>query len=194
MNRIEFSEQFIRVMNNFGSNFYTEERKDSIWHMVREMEKHEFRKVVDHLITTFRQAPLPSDFFNATAGYRKSRFAQDDGPTDPDCPHCLDVGFFRVRYHDDTNAATLMRCGCIKGENHPNLFIPTWEPAMAQIFKWQPCPLEWFLPKKPLPNGEFEMKSIMPIVDQWRARLRTAHDHWSHLAKAKSAKELGAAP
>lgn len=197
MTKIEFNGQMARVISTFDERHYSEDRLDIIWRMVESLEFFEFRKVVDHLINTFRQAPLPKDFFEASAGYRKNRLGVDDTSADPDCAECLDTGFFRVRYHDDQDSATLMRCNCPMGAaRYADLFIPAWEKQMSAVFKRAPCPMEWFLPGENRPSGKgdgkFEDRRLQPLIDQFRARLRTAELHWKSL-QAKNAKQLGGA-
>lgn len=188
MTDLEFRGQMSRISSTFDAKFYSHERMDAIWNYVFEMEPREFKKVVDHMLANFRQSPTPKDFFDACAGYRRAKYG-DQTESSPDCRDCLDVGFFRVRYHDDEKSATLMRCACPKGLAFIEMYIPTWERSMAQIFKRAPVPLEWFLPRTQVSPDEVTYKNILPLVKQWKARLQTAELHWKSLA-AKTVKEV----
>lgn len=187
MNKLEFSEQMIRMSESFGEKSYTVSRTDLIWKMVQDMNIGDFRRVVDHFIRTSRQAPLPSDFDQATIPFRRKIIPE--GETFPDCRHCVDVGFIRVRYHDDKAmaSATLMRCVCEKGKRHSELFIPTWETGLEAAFAWAPCPVEWFKPKTfdAGPDG-VTMESLSGILDGWKSRIRKAHEHWTNLSKRET--------
>jgi hypothetical protein len=158
MNKLEFSEQMSRMTEAFGEKIYTASRTALIWKLVEDMEPGDFRRVVDHFIRTCRQAPLPADFDQATIPYRR-KILPDTGALDPLCLRCNDVGFIRVRYHEDTEgkSATLMRCSCPNGKRHSDLFIPTWERGLEAAFAWDACPLEWFKPR-------FLLTKIFPVL------------------------------
>jgi hypothetical protein len=66
MIREEFEAQLGRLTANFGKNALTEERVTLIHKAVKDLTAHEFKKIVDHFISNFRQAPLPKDFFEAS--------------------------------------------------------------------------------------------------------------------------------
>jgi hypothetical protein len=188
MNKLEFSEQMSRMTEAFGEKIYTASRTALIWKLVEDMEPGDFRRVVDHFIRTCRQAPLPADFDQATIPYRR-KILPDTGALDPLCLRCNDVGFIRVRYHEDTEgkSATLMRCSCPNGKRHSDLFIPTWERGLEAAFAWDACPLEWFKPRNFEPSGEgVTFDSLLGILDKWKARLRAADKHWKDLSKQET--------
>lgn len=62
MTPTEFGQQIERLTRAFGQGFYNKERTDLIWRVVGELEAKWLSKIVDQMIASFRQAPLPNDF------------------------------------------------------------------------------------------------------------------------------------
>lgn len=190
MNVQEFQTQMMRIQRTFDKVDYNVDRAKLIFDSVQDLDFYEFKRIVDQFIKTSRQAPMPSDFIQAADSFRKSR-PRNVNPNEglePDCRHCVDVGFFQVAYHDTPESKTLMRCSCPIGETrHPKFFIPQWEPKIAAVFKRESCPLSWFKPKDGVFDPEKPVYSLRGIVDAWMERLRLADGHWRAVSNQEGA-------
>lgn len=65
MNELEFTSQMKRLENTFGEKHFDIERLTLIRRHVFDLPIFNFARIVDHLISTMRLAPLPKDFKEA---------------------------------------------------------------------------------------------------------------------------------
>ena len=62
MNETEFLEKMARLTGSFGDKAFDRGRMDIIYRCVRELPPISLDRIIDHMISNFRQAPLPKDF------------------------------------------------------------------------------------------------------------------------------------
>jgi hypothetical protein len=70
MTETEFLFQMQRLISAFGEKSFDRGRMELISRHVRDLSPHSFSRIVDHLLSNFRQAPLPKDFAEAARGER----------------------------------------------------------------------------------------------------------------------------
>lgn len=71
MTQEEFVHQMKRFDSVFGQKSYPWERLELIKRHVIDLPPYNFSRIVDHLLSTMRQAPLPKDFKEAAYAERK---------------------------------------------------------------------------------------------------------------------------
>jgi hypothetical protein len=72
MTEIEFIGQMKRLTDAFGEKPFDRGRMELISRHVRDLSAYSFTRIVDHLLSNFRQAPLPKDFKEAAMAERNN--------------------------------------------------------------------------------------------------------------------------
>jgi hypothetical protein len=187
MNELEFQNIMQRIYATFGDKTYSKPRVEMIFAKARRIPPANFSKIVDHFLTTLRNAPMPIDFQNAVYGeMRANGWFEDDDIRGPEilCHECNDVGVIWVRYHDES-VHSLMKCTCYEGlTDHTNL--PTWDNGLRGVFKKSPLPSSWF-PRPDIlnikPIGSEEESEIWKAAKVWMKKIRTAEKYWDDQRK-----------
>lgn len=73
----DFNAEMQRLHSTFGEKAFTSERIKLIWGHWRDLPAQSFSRVVNKLIATSRQVPLPQDFIEAAHQERKRSFDRD---------------------------------------------------------------------------------------------------------------------
>lgn len=129
MNLREFGEQMDRLKNVYGDKAYPKERIELIWKNVGSLSALSFSRVVDDLISSFRNAPMAQEFSEALSKERERTAANVIRPDIPAwnaparCWSCKDTGCF-VCVHPVKPGLWAFRCACDKGLNDPRTHIP----------------------------------------------------------------------
>lgn len=74
MQHHEFMAHFDRLKENWGKNNFSPEKVAIIWKAVRDLEVEWFSRLVDRMVATVRQAPMPVDFMEAAMREKKVAF------------------------------------------------------------------------------------------------------------------------
>lgn len=179
-----FNAEINRLRICFGDTRFDESRVKRIWKFTKNLANDELTHIVDEMIDSFRQVPIPDDFKRMSARFK--RYADvPDVPLVPDCSRCGDIGFIKVWYHDDVHSNTLMRCTCERSFRHSDLCIPHWDPSIASVFAWSKIPDESFGPKLKS-DSEIKYQDVVKSIWIWKAQLKVADEHWTVLSTAKS--------
>lgn len=72
MNTNEFNLQMGRLFSLFGEKSFSNERLKMIWNFTSDLSANSFERIIDHMISNFRQTPLPKDFKEAAVGERNN--------------------------------------------------------------------------------------------------------------------------
>lgn len=72
MSETEFLIQMQRLTSAYGEKAFDRGRMELISRHVRDLSPYGFSRIVDHLLSNFRQAPLPKDFAEAARAERNS--------------------------------------------------------------------------------------------------------------------------
>lgn len=72
MNASHFDEQMKRLYSTFGEKSFSNERIRLIWNHVSDLPDNNFTRIVNHLLSTQRYAPLPKEFKEAAVAERKA--------------------------------------------------------------------------------------------------------------------------
>lgn len=72
MTQAHFNHQMGRMYSLFGEKSFANERLKIIWSIVEDLQDHSFTRIVNHMVSNFRQPPLPKDFREAAIGERNS--------------------------------------------------------------------------------------------------------------------------
>lgn len=106
MTPIHFNSEMGRIYSLFGDKFYPSERIKLIWHSVNRLPDESFTRIVDHLISSFRQAPLPKDFKEAAVAERhhaKTPFGDSTPIFSPDYKNESLAKFLATEYQGCSN-------------------------------------------------------------------------------------------
>lgn len=126
-----FSDQMIKLTETFGKGAYSPPRVNAIWAAVKNSPEAWFASVVDNMIGSLRQAPLPADFIEACMHQRHKAASEEiqnrdikaewDKPTN--CTYCKDSGVFLCS-HRQKPGPWAFRCACPKGRADLRTAIP----------------------------------------------------------------------
>lgn len=89
MTESEFLNEVGRLIGAFGEKAFSKDRLELIAGHVRGLPAFNFRRIVNHMVSTHRQAPLPKDFADAARAERQSIKIFDSGPA-AKCKRCVD--------------------------------------------------------------------------------------------------------
>lgn len=168
-----------RLKSEFGEKAFGTERGVLIWKAVEDLSEEEFVRVIDHMISSFRYAPLPKDFFEAARAEKSKRLTfHEDLPYVIQCEDCQDCGHIFITADDGT--ATWAYCHCGEGFRQmdiQNLGLPRWDRSMASSCTIRIFPKSFFKPKDGF-DPERALDSLRPTFMQWRDELRLAERYW----------------
>ncbi len=118
MLRHEFKFQMDRLVKRFkAENVYTDEVMDIFFQKFGDIHLDHFAEVVDKLIIGKRQAPLYSDFMEATAAIRKEMWDKYEKEIQakvdalPDCGACGKSGTIKAHDREEIKYSFAFRCG-----------------------------------------------------------------------------------
>jgi hypothetical protein len=74
MTAAHFNQQMGRLYSLFGEKNFPPERLKIIWSSVEGLDDGSFTKIINHFVSSFRQAPLPKDFNEASRLERHHAF------------------------------------------------------------------------------------------------------------------------
>lgn len=97
--------EIINKLENVWPNFYNPVRKDIIYLVAEKKSAYAFRKIVDGLISTERNAPTPSAIVELLSKVKS------EGSFAGECENCSNSGWYFKNEKDDF--AT--RCQCVGG-------------------------------------------------------------------------------
>lgn len=184
----QFDIQMQRIYQTFGEKNYSSQRMALIWQVAKQVSYQDFEKICNHLLATFRYAPLPKDFADAVTAEARGKNFEDIGRYSDqvrininqiDCASCNDVGVVKVDYRDG-GGTTLMRCLCAQAALHSDEIVQ-WDRALGQVFNTAPCPAEWFKPNiKDSDSDKQISREIEKTMHAWGGRLKLAKDFWNY--------------
>ncbi len=90
MNYDHFRAQMGKVARVFGEKYYTADRSKTIWNAVEHLSEAWFENLVNSMITTQRNAPLPIEFMEAAKRERRKHTS--------DC-HQPDIVEWKKKHH-----------------------------------------------------------------------------------------------
>lgn len=103
-------------------------------------------------------------------------------PDIKECSFCHGLGYVWV-YSLDHSHDTLMHCDCVDPKDTSyEQDIPQWNYKLAQIYRKDPCSLEWF---KPDTNDGFLSKQVQEKIFHWTNRKRLAKEFWINKREEK---------
>ena len=176
----DFRTQMERLEQTFGEKAFNKHRLALIQRTLYGLPFDSLRKIIDHMISSFRYAPLPKDFKEAAS---KERAALPKPKSDEvrvmtfDCDTCLDCGFNAVRAD---GKYYFVRCRCDLGRATEFGFIPQWEMEYGRSMDLVPMRDihgAW------IPDGT-EENDILQKADKWSATKKKS-DHFWHNYFAK---------
>jgi hypothetical protein len=179
MDQAEFQTQIDRLAATYGKTHFGHERLALLWRKVKFFTGDWLRGAVDHLISSCRQAPLPSDFDELISVERSREWKAEKGDArfeinaNYSCSFCKDTGAYTC-----TNSARpgvwAFRCHCQKGLADPRTNIPQYtQTHREQGFRYREM-VEF--PKEELDkrNPPSEKKEIKTIDEE---TIRDAHEY-----------------
>lgn len=128
MNPVEFDIEMGRLYGVFPRSNFSDERRKLIFYIVESLPASSFRRIVDHFIATFRQAPLPKDFIEAKVreNHNAPRQSGAYSPApDPNCEKCYDSGILEIQ-HESGPDIYFCRCRCYAGHMTDHTELPMW--------------------------------------------------------------------
>lgn len=138
MNQQEFTQQLIRLQENFGKTAYSTERAKLLWGEVKDLAPDWFIGVVDDFIGSLRHAPLIPDFAEQASMERERlrKIEKDRGISQPqrisnDCQDCRDNGVYLCTFRGDRSTPYAFRCHCKRGSADPRKIIPQYKKTHA---------------------------------------------------------------
>jgi hypothetical protein len=180
-----FQEQMARLRTEFGAKAFTPGREQIIAKACKNLPDANFIRIVDHMLTTQRYAPLPKDFAEA-AMRERHHIGYDDIdrrelPAIPiKCPWCVDGGVVEVM-QKHTGEEYFARCGCSAGRDsmHQALEQFTWTGYRADEFllhkmqgerakRWKPAKFD----------AEKAHASLEHMRNVWREKMRKSKVLW----------------
>jgi hypothetical protein len=194
LSNLDFDQALNQLRSEFKSGAYTANRVEMIWNHVRDLQFHEFQRIVNHFIATRRQhdPPLPKDFADAA---RKEREAKPkprvvSEPHATKCSTCRDIGVVRMLRDD---LSTLGKCSCSQGSLQPWL-IPVAQKMhgfSVTFLPWEPFKPD--IPDLPEPQTHDQAKRFERIVMEaitekqvwWREKVRVAEAFWKEELKGE---------
>jgi hypothetical protein len=66
-----FDRQLKKIRDAYPTGLYDETRIELIWNAVQNIDEEELAKIVNHMISAMRQAPIPLDFIEAVKSSRR---------------------------------------------------------------------------------------------------------------------------
>lgn len=182
MNAKVFDQQMEKLKSSFGLKSFEGQKSILIWKYVQNLFDSEFEKIVDHMIASFRYAPLPNDFNEAAKAELKSRYqsgwkerTEKEAARPIDCEWCIDSGFLYCSESDNPTTQFFMLCDCPAGKAKSDDLIPHWSKSVAGAYKRLP-----FIVKDWVPTGSV---TAMGLLDMYRAKLNEGRTYWANLRK-----------
>jgi hypothetical protein len=188
-----FTLQMGRLGSVFGEKNFQREKLKLIFNACSRLPEASFEKIITHFISTFRQAPLPTDFFQATLAEARSLYSggsqRSEVPYSQECDICNDSGITNVRLKDTTETY-FINCACADTEvgswkkkvQWPQL--PTWHPSMYKHFDLIPMLGEEA--KKWKPNRydrRHPIESLNSKTSSWAAHIKKSAKFYESILK-----------
>lgn len=174
-----FNEGVARLKEIYGPNPFAPQRSIQIWKACEDLTDSEFNRIIEHIIASFRQPPLPKDFYEAARAEKSRRIIfKEDEPYKIQCEECQDTGLMWIT--SDQSIATWCFCGCNEGLNQMilrGLALPRWDYNMKMTCKSRKFPIEAFKPKAVF-DPKKPVDSLMERVTAWNKELKTAEQYW----------------
>lgn len=172
---MQFNAQMGRLYSLFGEKAFSNERLKLIWNFTSDLDDNSFEHIVDHMVSNFRQIPLPKDFKEAAIAERNSKAdyrntAAVNGEMKYDCLDCHDLGYMLLKSRAD-GKELLVRHKCAAGETN-SISIPFFTRPMLDDYSLSEVPKNWFVP------SDKSMKGIWEKVNGWKNYIRMAENHW----------------
>lgn len=86
------------------------------------------------------------------------------------CKDCNDLGLIRA-ISFDKKFQTLVRCQCLKSDNHSS-DIPQWSVDISKQYVKSKVPNEFFMPTD-------ETESLFEKIKKWAEKIELARQYWS---------------
>lgn len=147
MSAQEFDQQMRRLIDTYGPQHYRQERLTLLWREVKDFDYRWLERVVDEMLGSSRQAPLPADFSEHVSRERERRWrlqkeqAQVEWNGTPGCRFCKDTGI-RMCIKHGAPGVWAFRCDCERGRKDPRVKIPQWESGYEGLgYEWTDLPV-----------------------------------------------------
>lgn len=170
----------------------TKSRLDRCYSHISSLPDHAVKEIIDTMIDTFRNTPLPQDFANAARDWRSRYYKENNkwwsekGPIDDKieetqfkCTKCGDVGVVKITHKTPDNFKSLMRCDCgMLSENEVK--IPEWDNALSGVYNKEYIPDSFFNPQINKEDDDIKINTkIMNKVYEFNRVKKSAEKHWS---------------
>jgi hypothetical protein len=143
----EFDQQMLRLSNTYGAQYFKQDRLTLLWGKVKDYSPTWFKGVVDNLLSSCRQAPLPADFEDAISIERERRWKDrkherlEVSTVSYMCKLCKGTGTLLCS-HPNQGGMWGFRCRCSIGQNDPRRGLPMFTPEREQEgFTWHDMPV-----------------------------------------------------
>lgn len=121
MTLLEFETEMQPIIKVFHERNYPTERKAMIFKALSPLTAGQFKSVVNHLTSTARMAPMPSDFKEACSGFFAGIANENRAKIDaqisnlPLCEDCGNEGMIMMHSNCPMKYKYAFKCGCKAG-------------------------------------------------------------------------------
>lgn len=156
-----------------------------------------WKQITDSMIDSSRQMPLPNDFREAVASWKRSHsnYSYEVKASKPEvfnCNDCLDSGVVFVRIKS-TEPEVFMFCTCSKGEKDSIFYemkIPRLSKNLIAVgFEKLPFRAEFFKPAVSGANG-ISFKNIVSAYEKFKEKMNFSMDYFNSLPERQSSGEI----
>lgn len=153
---------------------------------LEDLPESAINSIVDTLMDNFSHTPLPKDFFEAAAAWKRANKVFDGQVIDIrpiECTDCYQTGFIFMRM-EITEPEVLAFCHCAFGTQAHKVTAPLynilrWEKGnFDRLFVKSPFPVGWFTPSE-----NENARGLNDIMDwskvrQWNQKIKDSHEYY----------------
>ena len=171
--------EVINIMAEVFPNINAKARIKYYYNAVKNLPFKALKDISQEFLMASKFMPLPVDFSEAAHAWKKKNnwYAQEIIEVVAICVYYRNSGVVRIKHHSNSDVDQLMTCNCSDSWRAEHFKFPKFDYSLKQVYKVEPCPLEWFKPSDKNPEG----KEFEKLKDAYLVRIKKAEKYWSDL-------------